>query len=73
MSERFKVNKLDWKKTLRGVAITVVASLVVVVAENYKNFNYVVFLDGHELNLSYIAIPVIGGLIELARRFLAKG
>ena len=63
------LNSTDAYKTVRGFAITLIAALVTAVSSVYLNWDYQWAINGRIFDLTWIAIPVIGALIELGRRY----
>lgn len=74
-SKQFTINGTDVWKTVRGALITLaavaLAPVVAYIGANYLNWSYNVCIADYPcFDTTFIAIPVIGALLELARRWL---
>lgn len=74
-SPRFKINGVDLYKTIRGAFITLVAvaitAVLTFVQSKYQGLSYVIcWVDENCFNFAFIAVPLIGSILELSRRFV---
>lgn len=73
-SKRFTINGADIWKTVRGTLINYagigVLAIVAVISNEYVNWNYNVCMSQTLcMDLKFLAIPLIGGAVEIVRRF----
>lgn len=69
-SPRLALNKTDWYKTFRGLAITVLATIITYIGAAYQDWQIVLPI-GQGFDATVFIIPLIGGLLEIGRRFVA--
>lgn len=69
-SSRFSVNTTDLAKTARGLGITALSAALVYLSDVYASLDYTVCLGSQCFNTAFIAIPLVGALLELGRRFV---
>lgn len=74
-SKKFSINGIDVWKTVRGVLITLLAVAITAVIDYvsgvYQNANYnLCVATNFCIDMKFIAIPLIGGIIELGRRWM---
>ncbi len=69
-STRFTLNGVDFWKTCRGTFITALGAFLTWASINYMSVQYVVNVDGHNVDFSLLAVAFIGALLELGRRFV---
>lgn len=67
-SEKYKLNKVDIYKILRGASITLLGAVITYIGSIYLNVDYTVTISDKAVDLSPIAIAVIGALLEAGRR-----
>ncbi len=70
-SPRMKLDRVDLRKANRGFLVTLVGSTVAFVASVYLGLDYVVAVNGEAYDLSMFAVPLIGYLVELGRRWVS--
>lgn len=75
-SQKFTINGADVWKTLRGALITLAAAaltgVVAFVAAHYQAWSYDICVGSIPcFDTSFVAIPAVGALLELGRRWLA--
>lgn len=74
-SPKWKIDLTDLWKTTRGLLITLLAVVITAIlgriSASYINWNYNVCVKEIPcINLEFIAVPVIGALLELIRRWV---
>lgn len=73
-SKKFRINWADLYKTSRGILINYagigVLAIIAVVSNEYVDWNYnVCATETLCMDFKFLAIPLIGGAIEMVRRF----
>jgi len=71
-SPKFRVDLVDIWKVSRGALLTAFASILTVIGAQYANIDYRFCTETACYSFAFIAVPVIGALLELGRRFLSN-
>ncbi len=75
-SPKYTVNGVDVYKSIRGMTVTVIAvigsAVLDSVSANYTSWQYAVCSGTFCLDLRMVAIPLIGGLLEIGRRWFTE-
>lgn len=69
-SKRLQLNSTDLRKTGRGLLVTLIGAALTYVGSIYLQIDYTASISGTEVNLTPIAVAVIGAALELGRRWL---
>lgn len=71
-SEKYQLNKVDLYKILRGAGITLAGAILTYVGSIYLNVDYSFTMDGKVIDLTPVAIAIIGALLEAGRRAITN-
>lgn len=69
-SSKYQINSTDLYKVFRGFLITLLGAGLTFASKEYLNVSYSFTYQGHLIDLTFIAVPAIGSLIEAGRRWL---
>lgn len=71
-SKKYELNKVDLYKIIRGAAITLAGAILTYIGSIYLNIDYSFTLDGKVVDLTPVAIAIIGALLEAGRRAITN-